>query len=245
MVLGPATQEPQAPCVAHAISTRAPICHHSACCARANHQRRRDDRSLYRPNGQPIHGLRCNHCVQGRGKLLIFRPFDAAPFQKGIGLGRDLLLRHLRGDAINWQALLAKYCEERVCSTCAERKQSTAFTPGQWKRSDTDRVCRECTKHYADAGTPWQCNVCKLWHVEANFPAKHRQRQCSFFRVCLTCELKKPCFKCGVPKPEKDYLLLYSGCPGCPSLGPWPAVVTSLSLKSPNAVGIGAGENPL
>ena len=47
--------------------------------------------------------------------------------------------------------------------------------------------------------------MCKLWHVEANFPEKHRQRQCSFFRVCLTCELKKPCFKCGVPKPEKDY----------------------------------------
>ena len=23
--------------------------------------------------------------------------------------------------------------------------------------------------------------------------------------MCLTCEVKKPCFKCGVPKPEKDY----------------------------------------
>ena len=157
------------------------------------------------PMGNPFTVYVAITRVQGRGKLLIFRPFDAAPFQKGIGLGRDLLLRHLRGDAINWQALLAKYCEERVCSTCAERKQSTAFTPGQWKRSDTDRVCRECTKHYADAGTPWQCNVCKLWHVEANFPEKHRQRQCSFFRVCLTCEMKKPCFKCGVAKPEAEF----------------------------------------
>ena len=157
------------------------------------------------PMGNPFTVYVAITRVQGRGKLLIFRPFDAAPFQKGIGLGRDLLLRHLRGDAINWQALLAKYCEERVCSTCAERKQSTAFTPGQWKRSDTDRVCRECTRHYADAGTPWQCNVCKLWHVEANFPEKHRQRQCSFFRVCLTCEMKKPCFKCGVAKPEAEF----------------------------------------
>ena len=157
------------------------------------------------PMGNPFTVYVAITRVQGRGKLLIFRPFDAAPFQKGIGLGRDLLLRHLRGDAINWQALLAKYCEERVCSTCAERKQSTAFTPGQWKRSDTDRVCRERTKHYADAGTPWQCNVCKLWHVEANFPEKHRQRQCSFFRVCLRCEMKKPCFKCGVAKPEAEF----------------------------------------
>ena len=66
-------------------------------------------------------------------------------------------------------------------------------------------MCRECTQHYADAGTPWQCNVCKQWHVEENFPAKHRQRQCSFYRVCLTCEAKKPCFACKVPKPESDF----------------------------------------
>ena len=111
----------------------------------------------------------------------------------------------IAGAPCNWQALLAKYCEERVCSTCAERNQSTAFIPGQWKRSDTDRVCRECTKHYADTGTPWQCNVRKLWHAEASFPEKHRQRQCSFFRVCLTCEMKKPCFKCGVAKPEAEF----------------------------------------
>ena len=76
---------------------------------------------------------------------------------------------------------------------------------GQWKRDDKDRVCRERTKHYADVGTPWQCNVCKLWHAEENFPEKHRQRQCSFFRVCLTCEMKKPCFKCGVAKPEAEF----------------------------------------
>ena len=157
------------------------------------------------PRGNPFPVYVAITRVQGREKLLIFRPFDAAPFQKGIGLGRDLLLRHLRREPINWQDLLAKYCEERVCSTCAERKPSTAFTGGQWKRDDKDRVCRECTKHYADAGTPWQCNVCKLWHVETNFPAKHRQRQCSFYRVCLTCEAKKPCFKCGVAKPEAEF----------------------------------------
>jgi hypothetical protein len=157
------------------------------------------------PTGNPFTVYVAITRVQGREKLLIFRPFDAAPFQKGIGLGRDLLLRHLRGDAINWQALLAKYFEERACSVCTERKPATAFTAGQWKRDDKEHVCRECTKHYADVGTPWQCNVCKLWHAEENFPEKHRQRQCSFFRVCLTCEMKKLCFKCGVAKPEAEF----------------------------------------
>ena len=157
------------------------------------------------PAGNPFTVYVAITRVQGREKLLIFRPFDARPFQQGIGLGRDLLLRHLRGDAIDWRALLAKYCEERVCSVCIERKAATAFTHGQWKRDDKDRVCRECTKHYVDAGTPWQCNVCKLWHVEENFPAKHRQRQCSFYRVCLTCDWKKTCFICGVAKPEAEF----------------------------------------
>ena len=157
------------------------------------------------PTGNPFTVYVAITRIQGREKLLVFRPFDAAPFQKGIGLGRDLLLRHLRGDAINWQALLAKYFEERACSVCTERKPATAFTAGQWKRDDKEHVCRECTKHYADVGTPWQCNVCKLWHAEENFPEKHRQRQCSFFRVCLTCEMKKLCFKCGVAKPEAEF----------------------------------------
>ena len=143
--------------------------------------------------------------VAGREWLLILRPFAAAPFQKGIGLGRELLLRHLRGDATNWKALLAKYCEERPCAVCGERRQSCAFTTGQWKREDKDRVCRECCKHYADAGTPWQCTLCKQWYGEDNFPVKHRQRQCSFNRVCLTCEVKKACVACKVPKPESDF----------------------------------------
>ena len=73
------------------------------------------------------------------------------------------------------------------------------------KRSDAERVCRECAKTYADAGTPWQCNVCKRWHAETNFPEQHRHRQCSFYRVCLTCETKRPCVRCGLAKPEADF----------------------------------------
>ena len=143
--------------------------------------------------------------VKGRAQLFIYRAFDAAPFQKGIGLGRDLLLRQLRGDRIDWKALLAKYCEERTCGACAERKPANAFTAGQWKRSDAERVCRECAKTYADAGTPWQCNVCKRWNAETNFQEQHWHRQCSFYRVCLTCETKRPCVRCGLAKPEADF----------------------------------------
>eukprot|EP00438_Fugacium_kawagutii_P033974 Skav228932 [mRNA] locus=scaffold2181:248822:258688:+ [translate_table: standard] len=144
--------------------------------------------------------------VKGRGYLLIYRPFAAAPFQKGVGLGRELLIRHLRREEpINWKALLAKYCEERPCANCTERKPSHAYTIGQWKRDDANRVCRECCQRHAKQGCPFQCHICKGWKPETGFPAKHRQRQCSFFRVCLTCEVTKPCHRCGKRQPEANF----------------------------------------
>lgn len=76
---------------------------------------------------------------------------------------------------------------------------------GQWKRHDSERVCRECCQQYAAAGTPWQCNVCKCWHAEVNFPEKYRRPQCAYYRVCLTCEVLKPCAKCKERKSEKFF----------------------------------------
>ena len=34
---------------------------------------------------------------------------------------------------------------------------------------------------------------------------QHRHRQCSFYRVCLTCATKSPCVRCGLAKPEADF----------------------------------------
>lgn len=91
--------------------------------------------------------------VTGRDKLLLLRPFPAGPFQKGIGIGRGLLLQVLRGDAVNWEALRAKYTEERLCCDCNESKNKNAFTVGQWKREDAAHVCRECVSRHASSGS--------------------------------------------------------------------------------------------
>ena len=143
--------------------------------------------------------------VTGRDKLLILRPFPAKPFQKGIGIGRGLLLQVWRGDPVNWNALLAKYAEERVCSECKEQKGKNAYTVGQWKRCDVERVCRECIARHREAGEAYQCNVCKFWFDETGFSATHRQRQCSFYRVCLTCEIRKACYRCKTHKAAEQY----------------------------------------
>ena len=145
--------------------------------------------------------------VTGRDKLLILRPFPAAPFQRGIGIGRALLLQLWRGDAIKWEALRAKYTDERPCSECSERKNKGALTVGQWKRDDTARVCRECVERHRAAGEPHQCCVCQCWLPEAGFPQQHRARQCSFYRVCFTCEQRKPCARCNVQKAATEYAL--------------------------------------
>ena len=145
--------------------------------------------------------------VTGRDKLLILRPFPAAPFQRGIGIGRALLLQLWRGDPINWEALRRKYTDERPCSECSELKNKSAFTVGQWKRDDAVRVCRECVERHRAAGEPYQCCVCQFWFPEAGFPQQYRPRQCSFYRVCLTCEQRKPCARCKVRKTATEYTL--------------------------------------
>lgn len=143
--------------------------------------------------------------VTGRDKLLLLRPFPAGPFQKGIGIGRGLLLQVLRGDAVNWEALRAKYTEERLCCDCNESKNKNAFTVGQWKREDAARVCRECVSRHRAAGEPYQCSICQFWFPEDGFPPHQRHRQCSLYRVCLTCEIRKPCARCKQRKVAADF----------------------------------------
>ena len=177
--------------------------------------------------------------VTGRDKLLIMRPFPASPFQKGNSIGRELLLRVWRGDQVDWEALRAKYLEERSCSECVERKGKAAFTVGQWNRTDADRVCRECVRRHRDAGEPYQCNVCRFWFSEGAFPRKHRRNQSSCYRVCCACETQKPCHRCNVKKSETEYTASAWKarhaerriCTACKKTGHWTCATCHLRLS--------------
>ena len=176
--------------------------------------------------------------VTGRDKLLIMRPFPASPFQKGNSIGRELLLRVWRGDHVDWEALRAKYLEERTCGECAEKKGKTAFTVGQWNRGDPERVCRECTARHRDAGEPYQCNVCRFWFSEAAFPTKHRRNESACYRVCCACEVQKPCHRCKVKKPVTEYTASAWKarhterriCKACTKTGNWTCAACHLSF---------------
>ena len=143
--------------------------------------------------------------VRDREGLYIYRPFDASPYQKGCSVGRALLLQTWRGDCIDWATLRTRYREEAACSECRERKPKSGYTAGQWKREAAARVCRECVRNHAANNTPWQCSVCKAWQDEAAFAKQYARPPCTFYRVCHTCEVQKPCCKCGVAKPASAF----------------------------------------
>ena len=135
----------------------------------------------------------------------MYRPFDASPFQKGAKVGRDLLLRWWSGEKLDWAALRAKYRDERECSDCRECKPASAFTAGRWKRIDAARVCKECIKRHVEKKTPWQCMACNAWKEENVFLPEYARPQCTFYRVCRTCESTKVCSGCGRRKARDGF----------------------------------------
>ena len=87
-------------------------------------------------SGDPLTAYVAVTRVTGRDKLAILRPFDPKPYQRGTRLGRELLLKVWRGEEIDWEALRAKYLEEKPCAECRVRKRKNEYTVGQWKRNE-------------------------------------------------------------------------------------------------------------
>ena len=138
-----------------------------------------------------------------RQKILIYRPFPLGPFQTGLPLGRQLLLDVWKQEPVDWDALRKKYLDERPCHECREMKRKDAFTKAQWKQ-ETYRVCKECTAQKREAGTPYRCTQCGLWHATCHFASKHQNPRWSMYRVCLSCDAVKHCFACK-RKQTKEY----------------------------------------
>ena len=65
-------------------------------------------------------------------------------------------------------------------------------------------MCKECTAQKREAGTPYRCAQCGLWHAAAHFGSKHQNPRWSMYRVCLSCEAQKKCALCQT-KQTKEY----------------------------------------
>ena len=155
--------------------------------------------------GDPLTAYIAITRVQDRHGLFVYRPFPAAPFQKGEKVGRALLLRFWAGEEMDWSALRKKYRDEKQCKECNESKPTSAFTAGRWKREDAARVCKECIRRHVEAQQPWQCMACTAWKQEDAFMAKHAKPQATFHRICKTCEATQVCTVCKVRKDESKF----------------------------------------
>ena len=142
--------------------------------------------------------------VQDRHGVFVYRPFPAAPFQKGAKVGRELLLRFWGGE-MDWSALRAKYRDERQCKECNEAKPASAFTAGRWKRADAGRVCKEWIRRHVEAHQPWQCMACTAWKDEDACMAKHARPQATFYRIRKTRERTQVCSVCNTRKDESKF----------------------------------------
>jgi hypothetical protein len=144
--------------------------------------------------------------ITHRRHLLIYRPFDRDLFAQGEREGPVLLLKHLRGEEINWKEIEEKYMPSRRCVGCNFVNYKDAFQVGQWNREDKISFCKVCVERKKTEKTPFRCNNCGVWKSEDSFPKEYRTNWSLRTRVCTECEERRRCRgKCKEAKPKTEF----------------------------------------
>ena len=130
--------------------------------------------------------------------LLIFRPFDRFLFDAGNLEGPELLLRVLRGENVDWEAIEAKHMPSYMCTGCDTKNFKAEFSEPQWKRKSERRFCKNCERILSCNGTRKQCFECDQWLLEDNFPSEAWKSQVWDKVACNDCGSKRQCRgRCG------------------------------------------------
>ena len=91
--------------------------------------------------------------------MFVYRPFPAAPFQKGAKVGRELLLRFWGGEKMDWSALRAKYRDERQCKECNSRLHSRLVDGNEQMRREYARNACVGTLRRSSRGNAWSARL--------------------------------------------------------------------------------------
>ncbi len=138
--------------------------------------------------------------------LLIFRPFDRSLFCQGNLEGPELLLKVLRGEQIDWQAIEERHMPSHMCQGCDTKQFKAEFSEGQWKRLGGRRYCKSCEKILSCSGDRKQCSKCEEWKNEECFDAKNWRQRLQDKICCYECgELRRCRGKCGELKSRKEF----------------------------------------
>ena len=143
--------------------------------------------------------------VRRREDMLIFRPFDRAPYTQKERKGPGLLLQVLRGDPMDWDAIEKEFMPAGMCALCSSVKYKNQYALGQWSRDDGRRVCKLCLEGKKSIGTPWQCMERFLWKGRDAFHASQHRSSKLTSRRCVDCPERRNCRVCDVRKYEKGF----------------------------------------
>ena len=146
--------------------------------------------------------------IRTRHDLLIFRNFGRDVFTKGPPEGPTLLLRKLRGEKIDWQAVEDKHTPNRRChGPCISIRFKDAFSQKEWDNRE-DRHCKECIDRLKQQGKTHRCFRCRSWCGKEEFTEKSQRHRHSQYYICATCRnriVMRKCFQCESDKPEDQF----------------------------------------
>ena len=131
-------------------------------------------------------------------------PFELCLFNNGGPEGPELLLKTLRGEEIDWDAMTAKYAPSAFCQFCGFTCLKQDFTLGQLSRKDCLRCCKQCVGEKEVAGTPYECFQCHLWKVADAFCSADLHRY--IHRVCTDCDEKRDSKTCNESRRQAEYI---------------------------------------
>ncbi len=83
--------------------------------------------------------------LKRREDVLIYREFPAETMRKGPPEGPTLLLRVLRGEPVDWDALTQQRMPKKRCVHCHELRFKDEYTPAEWEKK-TEPCCKKCRK---------------------------------------------------------------------------------------------------
>ena len=159
--------------------------------------------------------------VRSRYDVLILRPFPAWLYQRNTSDGPDLLLRQLRGHAIDWAAYRDAKRPCSTCQTCREVLPMDMYPHQQWEKVRANQlgICTACKtgvdpkrrrKLEAESLQKHQCFGCETMKIAEAFPrAQLVGTQDETSRKCLKClqasRTEMQCRRCAEIKPQAEF----------------------------------------
>jgi hypothetical protein len=134
--------------------------------------------------------------MKTRNDLLIFRNFDRVIFTQGPPEGPSLLLRKLRGEIIDWQALEARHTPQTLCrGPCLIMRPKEQFFEKEWKNKD-DPHCKECINRLRQQGKTNRCFRCRTWVERSSITTKSTAFDRQFCSECIKNQGQRQCIQC-------------------------------------------------